>query len=174
MSANKGRGAEMDSRPPADWRDGAVKKADTVIAFMLLAFCGFYAFLTAKLPDRNLPNTLGSAFMPWVLTASLLLLSILLLLKALFGSVNAKGPAKASREEGWGIVLPAAVILGYIQAIDLLGFLWATPVFVAILMLISGSRKWTELLLVSILTTVGIYLFFQEIFRVQLPAGTIF
>jgi putative tricarboxylic transport membrane protein len=151
-----------------------VKKADTVIAFMLLAFCGFYAFLTAKLPDRNLPNTLGSAFMPWVLTACLTLLSILLLVKGLYGSVNAKGPAKTSRREGWGVVLLAAVILGYIQAIDLLGFLWATPFFVAILMRISGSRKWTELLLVSILTTVGIYLFFQEIFRVQLPAGTIF
>jgi putative tricarboxylic transport membrane protein len=151
-----------------------VKKADTVIAFMLLAFCGFYAFLTAKLPDRNLPNTLGSAFMPWVLTASLSLLSVLLLLKGLLGSASTKGPAKTSGKEGWGVFLPAAVILGYIQAIDLLGFLWATPFFVAILMRISGSRKWTELLLVSILTTVGIYLFFQEIFRVQLPAGTIF
>ena len=151
-----------------------MKKSDTAIAFILLAFCGFYAFLTAKLPDRNLPNTLGSDFMPWVLTACLTFLSIVLLGKSLSRGLREKVPAKTSWQERWGVVLLAALIFGYIQVLGLLGFFLSTPVLVAILMVISGSRKWTEVFLVSILSTVGIYLFFQEIFKVQLPAGAIF
>ena len=59
-------------------------------------------------------------------------------------------------------------------AIQLIGFLYITPFFVAALMWISGARKWKQILIISAGSTVGIYLFFQKVFRVLLPQGTLF
>ena len=42
------------------------------------------------------------------------------------------------------------------------------------LMVFTGSRGWKELVAVSILSTLGIYFFFQKVFQVQLPAGNLF
>jgi len=49
-----------------------------------------------------------------------------------------------------------------------------TPFFLAALMLITGARKWREVVLVSLLATFGIYLFFQKVFQVMLPRGDFF
>ncbi len=45
-----------------------MRRANLIISIVLISFSGFYAYLITRLPDRNLPNTLGADFMPWVLT----------------------------------------------------------------------------------------------------------
>ena len=151
-----------------------MKKVDLIISIILIAFIGFYAFLTINLPARNLPNTLGSDFMPWILVICLSLLSILLLLKAIFGRTVEKGDSTISLKEGLGVLFLTAIIFVYVKAISLFGFIIITPIFIAVLMLFTGSRKWKEVVIVSIVATFGIYLFFQKIFQVLLPTGTIF
>lgn len=151
-----------------------MKKVDLIISIILIAFIGFYAFLTINLPARNLPNTLGSDFMPWILVICLSLLSILLLLKAIFGRTVEKGDSTISLKEGLGVLFLTAIIFVYVKAICLFGFIIITPIFIAVLMLFTGSRKWKEVVIVSLVATFGIYLFFQKIFQVLLPAGTIF
>jgi putative tricarboxylic transport membrane protein len=151
-----------------------MKKADLIISILLIAFIGFYAFLTINLPARNLPNTLGVDFMPWILVICLSLLSILLLLKAIFGRPVEKGDSTISLKEGLGVLFLTAIIFVYVKAISLFGFIIITPIFIAVLMLFTGSRKWKEVVIVSLVATFGIYLFFQKIFQVLLPAGTIF
>lgn len=151
-----------------------MKKVDLIISIILIAFIGFYAFLTINLPARNLPNTLGIDFMPWILVICLSLLSILLLLKAIFGRTVEKGDSTISLKEGLGVLFLTAIIFVYVKAICLFGFIIITPIFIAVLMLFTGSRKWKEVVIVSLVATFGIYLFFQKIFQVLLPAGTIF
>lgn len=151
-----------------------MKKVDLIISIILIAFIGFYAFLTINLPARNLPNTLGIDFMPWILVICLSLLSILLLLKAIFGRTVEKGDSTISLKEGLGVLFLTAIIFVYVKAISLFGFIIITPIFIAVLMLFTGSRKWKEVVIVSLVATFGIYLFFQKIFQVLLPAGTIF
>ena len=73
-----------------------------------------------------------------------------------------------------GILLLTVVVFLYVRAMILFGFLLATPIFVAILMLISGSRKWKELVFTVIFVSLGIYFFFSNIFRVPLPGGNLF
>ena len=140
----------------------------------MIMFCGFFAFLIEKLPDRNLPNTLGSDFMPWVLLICLFSLSTLLLLKNIFAGTKEKLDSKISFREGSGVLFLTALVYGYVQTMEPFGFLLVTPVFIAILMLFTGSRGWKEVVSVSILSTLGIYFFFQKVFQVQLPAGNIF
>jgi len=151
-----------------------MKKANIIISIILIAFCSFFAFLTARLPERNLPNTLGINFMPWTLLIILFSLSVILLLKNAYASPKGKpGPGITLREVA-GVIFLTVVVYFYVRAMSYIGFLLMTPVFIAILMLSSGARKWKGIVAVSILATVGIYFFFQKVFQVQLPGGLIF
>lgn len=160
--------------PPPQFGDGSMRAVNIIVAIILILFGCFYSYLTMQLPDRNLPNTLGSSFMPWVLVICLYVLSILLLLQSFF-----KGPAEScdyaiSKKEGTGILFLVVTVIIYIKAMAFLGFLLATPFFLVALMLTIGARKWKEVILTSTLVTFGIYLFFQKVFQIILPAGELF
>ena len=151
-----------------------MKTVNIAIAVILILFGLFYAYLTAHLPDRNLPNTLGSAFLPWVLVSCLFGLSLLLLLQTLIKGSAEKCDYMISIREGYGIVLLAAVVIGYILSLDFFGFLLATPVFIAALMILTGARNWKLIAFTSIAASFCIYLFFQKVFLIILPPGEIF
>jgi putative tricarboxylic transport membrane protein len=144
------------------------------LAALLIGLGIFYAYLAANLPDRNLPNTLGSDFMPWVLAGCLLFLSLLLLIKTVFGGSPEQLDFSISPKEGFGVIFLTVCVFAYVKLMILIGFVLATPIFLALLMLITGSRKWKEIVMVSIFATFSIYLLFQKIFQVILPRGEIF
>ena len=151
-----------------------MKKVNVILAALLIGLGIFYAYLAANLPDRNLPNTLGSDFMPWVLAGCLLLLSLLLLIKTVFGSTPEQFDFSISPKEGFGVIFLTICVFAYVKLMILIGFVLATPIFLALLMLITGSRKWKEIIMVSIFATFSIYLLFQKIFQVILPRGELF
>ena len=151
-----------------------MRTVNIVIAVILILFGLFYAYLTANLPDRNLPNTLSSSFMPWLLVSCLFGLSLLLLLQTLIKGSDESCDYRISTKEGSGVVLLAAVVIGYILSLDFFGFLLATPVFLAVLMMLTGARDWKQIAVTSAAATIGIYLFFQKVFQIILPAGEIF
>jgi putative tricarboxylic transport membrane protein len=151
-----------------------MKKVNVILAALLIGLGIFYAYLAANLPDRNLPNTLGSDFMPWVLAGCLLLLSLLLLIKTVFGSTPEQFDFSISPKEGFGVIFLTVCVFAYVKLMLLIGFVLATPIFLALLMLITGSRKWKEIIMVSIFATFSIYLLFQKLFQVILPRGELF
>ena len=151
-----------------------MKKVNVILAALLIGLGIFYAYLAANLPDRNLPNTLGSDFMPWVLVGCLLLLALLLLIKTVFGSTPEQFDFSISAKEGFGVVFLTACVFAYVKLMIFIGFVLATPIFLALLMLITGSRKWKEIIMVSIFATFSIYLLFQKLFQVILPRGELF
>jgi putative tricarboxylic transport membrane protein len=148
-----------------------MKRVNIFIAVVLLIFAGYYAWLTAALPTRNLPNTMGIDFFPWVLCTLMTGLSLLLLIKNLFFGTSEKCAYRFEWIEIKEILLFLILTDAYIQTMDFIGFLIATPVYLAILMIGSGSRRWKEIALISVLTSIGIYLFFDKIFQVILPSG---
>lgn len=152
-----------------------MRTANIVISCILLAFTGGYAVLIARLPSRDLPNTLGAAFMPWVLAGFLLLLSLLLMIFSLSGKHDGAentGPVRARDVAGIGGLL--LVIALFIILTGYLGFVISSIFFLAALIFISGSRKPLEIILFSVLTTGAVYLLFQKFFTVQLPSGILF
>ena len=151
-----------------------MKRTNIILGVILTLFCGYYGYLITQLPDRNLPNTLGSAFMPWVLNICLIVLSILLMAVSAIRGSNEKCDFHISLKEGAGVILLTVFVYIYVQVMSYLGFLIITPFFLAALMLITGSRKWKEIGFVSLGATFGIYLFFQKVFQVILPRGDIF
>ena len=151
-----------------------MKKVNIILSALLIGFGLFYAYLTANLPDRNLPNTLGSDFMPWVLAGCLFFLSLLLLIKAVWGGSPEQSDFSISPKEGFGVIFLTVSVFAYVKFMILIGFVLATPIFLALLMLITGSRRWKEIVIVSIFATFSIYLLFQKIFQVILPRGELF
>lgn len=151
-----------------------MRVVNIILAIVLILFGCFYSYLTMHLPDRNLPNTLGSAFMPWVLVVCLYVLSVLLLLQTIYKGSAETCDYAISRKEGTGILFLVFLVVAYMKAMAYFGFLLATPFFMVVLMLTIGARKWKEVVLTSTLVTFGIYLFFQKVFQIILPAGDIF
>ncbi len=151
-----------------------MRKANIIISILLLVFAGYYAHLTTLLPRRDLPNTLGAAFMPWLLTACLTFLSVLLLLRDIFFADRIKySTVTTSIKEAMGIVSLITVFVVYIYAMHYFGYVMVTPVFLVMMLLLAGSRKWWEVLLFSIIVTLAVYFLFHRLFRVPLPPGEI-
>ena len=151
-----------------------MKRANIIISVVLVIFGGYYAFLTSRLPTRNLPNTLGIDFMPWLLVVLLFILAFLLFLNAVIKEPRENFDPKISLKEGTGIIFMTVFVYAYVQVMYLFGFVWVTPVFMAVLMWMTGSRKLKEIVILSIASPVIIYVFFQKIFQVILPGGTFF
>ena len=150
-----------------------MKAINRVVSIILIGFTVFYAVLIWNLPDRNLPHTLGASFMPWVLAGLLFFLSLLLLGNSLFRSSGPIRAAKLPLKDVAGIFGLIVLTLVYIQGMIYLGFLIATIIFLALLALISGSRRPLEISLFSLLTTAAIYFLFNHFFNVLLPTGEI-
>jgi hypothetical protein len=151
-----------------------MKRNNIVASLLLIAFAGFYGYLTANLPSRNLPNTLEIDFMPWLLVSLLFVLSLWILFQAFFGETKEAYDPIVSKKDAFGVVCLTILVYLYVKGIQFFGFLAVTPVFTATLMWIAGARKWKEILFVSVGTSFCVYLFFQKVFRVILPGGTIF
>jgi hypothetical protein len=148
-----------------------MKRVNIILALVLLVFAGYYAWLTATMETRDLPGTMGSDFFPWVMFTVLTGLSLLLLAKSLFFPPDETFNYRVEPVEIKEILIFLILTILYIQSLDFLGFLIATPFYLAILMIGSGSRRWKEIALVSVLTAAGVYFFFDRVFQVILPSG---
>ncbi len=151
-----------------------MRKADVIISIVLLGFIGFYAYLTANLPDRNLPHTLGGDFVPWVLTILLLFLSLLLLFKGAFPKGGEDGAKRTTLREYGGIILLFVILVLYVEGMLFFVFVIMTPIFMGVMMRITGSTRVREIVAYSLLTTLAIYVLFSKIFEVVLPEGSVF
>ncbi len=150
-----------------------MRRINIIVSIWLLVFTGFYAFMIVRLPSRDLPHTLGAAFVPWVLASVLAALSLILLVSTI-----------VSRQDDSKVVMPIRELLGiagllvlialYVKLMHYVGFIATSLVFLAVLTVVAGSRKPFGILVFSITTTTIVYLLFQKFFGVQLPAGLFF
>ncbi len=65
------------------------------------------------------------------------------------------------------------VALGYVAIIDTVGYLVATPPFLAGSMVLFGERRVWRILIVSIVSTAILFWLFRMIFRVPLPVSSL-
>lgn len=63
----------------------------------------------------------------------------------------------------------AAIFLGYIFGLTLIGFLVATPVFIFSISYIIGSRKYLRDIVIALLLTGAIYAIFEHLLKVNVP-----
>nr|WP_321295786.1 tripartite tricarboxylate transporter TctB family protein [uncultured Sphaerochaeta sp.] len=132
---------------------------------------GLYVILTARTFPEGTGGVLGPGFFPILLGILLIGLSAL----QLFNTRKEKAVATAFLTESTKRVLFAClIIIGYMAAIAILGFLISTPLFLFGIMWFFSVRKWSTLLISSIATTAVLYFVFLKFLSVSLPAGILF
>ncbi len=149
-----------------------MRLANIIASIILLVFSGFYATLIYRLPSRDLPHTLGAAFVPWVLAGLLAILSLMLLVNSIMSRDDT--PVVLPRRDLFGITGLLLLIALYVKLMSYLGFIPVSIVFLSVLTWVAGSRKPLGIAIFSITTTMVVYFLFQKFFAVQLPAGVFF
>lgn len=135
--------------------------------------CGAALGLGVYLVARSIPGPPSGgwmedpAFWPRILAGAILVLSALLALRP-GGSERAVSFARAGR----GLLL-LAVSAAYVWALGWAGYFAASTLWVAIVMLVAGERRWPVVVATSLLLTVAGYLVFWRVMVIALPVGII-
>lgn len=140
---------------------------DRIIAVATLALGVAMLILAFQFPEPGQPEDPGTAALPQLIGAALLLLGVLLFFNT---EPTLLTPAPGSRLRT-GLMVVAAV--GYTLALAPLGFITSTLVFMVLGLLIMGVRRVSRLIGVPILVTLAIYYLFTTLLGVYLPSGAI-
>ncbi|HSG95563.1 MAG TPA: tripartite tricarboxylate transporter TctB family protein [Afifellaceae bacterium] len=140
-------------------------------AIGLLVFAGWFAVMTAGLPERAvMPNTPGPSFFPWLITAALCALSVTLLFQGIIRLKRQSG-AVAERQDVRISVLALASMAVYLAALPYLGFVPASVLFFAALMWLYGSRNPFLIAAGAIFGPLILFVVFRHGFNILLPRG---
>lgn len=149
-----------------------MRTKNIVAALVLIALGIGYGYLTAGLPKRSLPNTPDPSFFPWIITGCLLLLSVILIAKALTGPRRVDDEAVNAPPLRTPIVF-LVVFAVYVTVLPYAGFLMTSVPFFAILMALYGERRWIAIAAWALSVPVLLVLVFRHVFQVPLPKGAL-
>jgi cytochrome b561 len=140
----------------------------------LLAVACAYAWMAYNLPVRNIPGSVGLSFVPLLLAGLLAFLTLLLLLQ---GLLRGSGSPPDAGMPGWaraGAVVGLMLLYICILALTRIGFLMATPPYLALTMWQCGDRRPGFIVSTAVGVTFAIWVTFATLFAVPLPRGPLF
>jgi hypothetical protein len=146
-----------------------MKKADFVTGSVLLALAIYVIAAALRMPPSGTPSP-GSGFLPFWLGLILAVLAAKIVVAAWLSRSTEKSPFPGKE----ALIAIGSVLGGlavYIAVIEVLGFLIDTFLYVAFLMGIVERTKWRMSLVVALSTAAGLYLIFQTLMGVGLPAN---
>jgi len=146
----------------------SMKKADVLAALIIVPICLYVFYESGKWP---LEATIGSpSLIPRGVAACVLFAAGMLLFRALRG----RSLPLERRLEGKDlrrIILTALITGGYVFAVERVGFIVTTFVYMFLFIWILGERRWLRLILFSIVVPIAIYSVFYVGLHVPLPRG---
>lgn len=148
-----------------------MRNKNVAAALVLIILGVVYGYLTAGLPTRSLPDTPDPSFFPWIITASLLILSVAMLVQGLRARGTAPAPDTAGGPRAPTVFLTLFVI--YLAVLPVAGFMIASVPFFAALMWLYGERRWGWIGSVSIVLPVILVLVFRNGLQIPLPTGAL-
>jgi putative tricarboxylic transport membrane protein len=144
----------------------------TLIAFISVVFY----VATIGFPSSSIG--IDPRVFPRIIIGSTFVLSALLAIQGVLKIRKAKNSQKAGPSLPRGktaiklIVLVATCFL-YALVFEVVGFVLATPVLIAIVMISFGEKRPIRIFLVAVIASVTLYLVFRGLFRVPLPRSFI-
>ena len=150
--------------------------SQSLFATLFLAAGVIYEIVALKMPRGRIGYP-GPGFYPVIVGAFLVLMAAGCLIQALI-TKPAGGPVKAvaagaadSRGQSAKIWVLLAALVGYIVALETLGFPIVMTAFLAVSIWTFGYRKWLPVLLIAVGLTAISYLCFVVWLKVPLPLG---
>jgi len=146
----------------------SMKKVDVLSALCIIPICVYVFYESGRWP--MLPDLGNPAWIPRGVATILFAAALLLLGKAISGrSLTLPGRLVGADRAR---VLWVAVLTGaYVFVIERLGFMTATAPYLFGFCLALGERRWTRLILFSVVVPVATYLVFDQALNVPLPRG---
>ena len=140
-----------------------MKKADIIISLLLIALgCGAFYVASTEYSD-------GTQYTPMIYSAGLAVLSLVLLLTALFRKERQGDQPKPQSVSRLLSVL--GFIAAYIALIHYLGFYAATEIFLVSFMIAMKATTPLKAVIISTVVTGLLYLFFSVVLLVPTPRG---
>jgi len=159
-----------------------MKRGQIIGNAVILVFFLFLLIDSLKLHEIRRFGEMGSGFWPILILSSAALLSAFLLLSSILKFRKGKGNEEpeetlspedlASRKKQRNIVILCAVAtLGYIFAMQAIGFALATFLYVLAFILVLGERRKSILIVSPVLVTALILVVFSRLIAMPLPKG---
>ena len=142
------------------------------ISGMIGILIGAYVMIKCQSYPEDFVMKIGPAFFPEILAGGLLVFSTLLIIQALLGKSIGDSQSLSLREKGTQRVLLAlAGMIIYCAVLKPVGFIIATIPFIMFYMFLLGNRKIVQYVWVPVAITLGVYLVFEKVLVLSLPAG---
>ena len=138
------------------------------IGFIVLGILGTLSAMSW--PTMFSTDPAGPAAIPIILCVSLIILGAVLAVGGFLVKKKAAEPFIQKRDVILVAELTGTCLL-YIILLQVIGYLLATPLLLAAILLIVGTRKWKTIIMVSLITTVVLFLLFYSLLQVNLPLG---
>jgi putative tricarboxylic transport membrane protein len=148
-----------------------MKKADLITGIVLLALSGYVIQESWRMPQSATFGP-GVGFLPFWLGVMLAILSVVLIVGAWrrVKDPNDKSPFPA-KHALISVGLVMAGLGGYIVLMEWLGYIVNTILLVVFLLKVVEKEPWPMTLLVAVLTTASLYIIFQVLLGINLPAN---
>jgi putative tricarboxylic transport membrane protein len=148
-----------------------MKRAHLIASIVLLALSGYVIkeSLKMKLLESYGP---GVGFFPFWLGVILALLAMILIVKnwRLPTGANDRSPF-ANKKAVISVSIVMAALAAYIILMEWIGFISNTILFVAFLLKVLERERWLVTLPVSVMTAATLYIIFQVLLGIKLPAN---
>lgn len=150
-----------------------MRVAESMIAGFLIMLGGVYVYGVLQIQGRDFTsNEIGPTAFPWLLVTLLVVLSILLLARQWFAPWRPGADILELSGAPAGKILAAALLLiAYVAALESVGFLWTTPIFLGLLSPLYGARRLSLLAIagMAIGFTAALHSTLWHVFGVLLP-----
>ena len=150
-----------------------MKKANIVCGLVGMAFSAAAFIKTLSFRQfKNVP--VGPEFFPRYLAAGLFVCSTILLIQAIMANPkkDKKAPTISPLDKGMQrLFIGIAIIVVYALCWEPVGFLIATPLAMAGMMLLLGYRKYLMMVIFSLGTTIVVFGAFRIFLNVDMPMG---
>lgn len=153
-------------------------KENRIIALFLMLFCIFtYFYIIPRyimVWGKQTTPTLSPTFFPKFCVILIAILAFFLLIISGRKTKEERKKPMLGKKEKIRIILTMLAVFAYIYLIGLIGYWIMTPIFLGTIMIFFGVRDWRTVAFVTLLSVVGIYIFFQKFLKILLPLGSFF
>ncbi|OGD16607.1 hypothetical protein A2V47_08130 [Candidatus Atribacteria bacterium RBG_19FT_COMBO_35_14] len=151
------------------------KKEILLSIFFIIISMTIYV-LTYQFPKQTV--ALSPKVFPQFVSACLFILSLVLLIQGITGvkKESEQKKVKLALNNIFLLKMLTMIILAffYTRILMIVGFVVATPPFIAGSMLLFNEKKWFLIVTVSIVATAVLYILFRIVFKIPLPRFNLF
>lgn len=151
-------------------------KKDIFLSIIFIVISITIYILTYQFPQQTV--ALSPKVFPRFVSTCLFILSITLLIQGIAGVKKNSEQKKVQPMFYKAFILRLLLMIllafFYTRILPLIGYVLATPPFIAGAMLLFNEKRWIWIIAVSIITTALLYVLFRMIFRIPLPRFDLF